>query len=242
MDALAREGVRFIRIYPEAMPTVPARNSIFSGRRGVPLSRLARLPGPARAARAGSRWTDVAPQLHAASCAGRGTGPATPPTTRSWASPRPTRASATASTASPRRGGQLGGRSGRGVRARAAPLAAPRHGGARRPGSGCASTWPTAATRHDETRSFAARVFRDGVRLLEAGARHRPFALVVDTFQPHEPWTPPRKYLDMYGDPDYRGPEPAMPRYATVGSYLHGPSARAAARRGCRPCTRPRSR
>ena len=33
--------------------------------------------------------------------------------------------------------------------------------------------------------------------------------MVVDTFEPHEPWTPPRKYVDMYGDPGYRGPEPA---------------------------------
>ena len=77
---------------------------------------------------------------------------------------------------------------------------------------------------HDETRSFAARVFRDGIRLLEAGSRRRPFALVVDTYEPHEPWTPPRRYVDMYGDPDYRGPEPARPLYAPVGSYLEGRS------------------
>jgi arylsulfatase A-like enzyme len=73
---------------------------------------------------------------------------------------------------------------------------------------------------HDETRSFAARVFRDAARLLEEGARRRPFALVVDTFEPHEPWTPPRRYVDMYGDPDYRGPEPARPYYAPVSRYL----------------------
>jgi arylsulfatase A-like enzyme len=45
---------------------------------------------------------------------------------------------------------------------------------------------------------------------------------VLDTFEPHEPWTPPRRYVDMYGDPDYRGPEPAKPYYAAVSRYLHG--------------------
>jgi arylsulfatase A-like enzyme len=75
---------------------------------------------------------------------------------------------------------------------------------------------------HDDSRSFAARVFRDGARLLEEGAGRRPFALVVDTFQPHEPWTPPRRYIDMYGDPDYRGPEPALPLYGRLDDYLSG--------------------
>jgi arylsulfatase A-like enzyme len=76
--------------------------------------------------------------------------------------------------------------------------------------------------QHDETRSFAARVFGDGVALLERGAAQRPFALVVDTYQPHEPWTPPRRFLDLYGDPDYRGREPSYPSYAPVRRYLRG--------------------
>ena len=79
---------------------------------------------------------------------------------------------------------------------------------------------------HDETKSFAARVFRDGSRVLETAKRRQPFAMVVDTFEPHEPWTPPRKYVDMYGDPDYRGPEPARPYYAPVSRYLSAGEAR----------------
>ncbi len=76
---------------------------------------------------------------------------------------------------------------------------------------------------HDETKSFAARVFKDASHVLRAAAgRREPFALVVDTFEPHEPWTPPRRYVDMYGDPDYRGPEPARPYYAPVSRYLSG--------------------
>ena len=74
---------------------------------------------------------------------------------------------------------------------------------------------------HDETRSFSARVFRSAGDQLEAARRERrPFALVVDTFEPHEPWTPPRKYVDMYGDPDYRGVEPVRQLNLPADRYL----------------------
>jgi arylsulfatase A-like enzyme len=64
-------------------------------------------------------------------------------------------------------------------------------------------------------------VYSAAARLLDDAGKRQPFAMVVDTYEPHEPWTPPRKYLNMYGDPDYHGPEPAKPRYARV-SYLNG--------------------
>src|SRR4029450_2054774 len=34
--SLARQGLRFTNVYPEGMPTVPARNAILSGRRQFP--------------------------------------------------------------------------------------------------------------------------------------------------------------------------------------------------------------
>ena len=36
MDALRRRGISFTSVFPEAMPTVPARNSILGGRRMFP--------------------------------------------------------------------------------------------------------------------------------------------------------------------------------------------------------------
>ena len=45
---------------------------------------------------------------------------------------------------------------------------------------------------------------------------------MVDTFEPHEPWTPPRKYIDLYGDRHYRGREPGMPRYGKIDYYVQG--------------------
>ena len=42
----------------------------------------------------------------------------------------------------------------------------------------------------------------------------------MDTYEPHEPWTPPRHYIDLYGDPDWRGPEPGTLRYGRVSNWL----------------------
>ena len=63
-------------------------------------------------------------------------------------------------------------------------------------------------------------MFTESAATLEQAARHQPFALVVDTFEPHEPWTPPRRYINRYGDPDHRGPEPCMARYGRVSEWL----------------------
>jgi arylsulfatase A-like enzyme len=75
----------------------------------------------------------------------------------------------------------------------------------------------------DPENSFAARVFGDAVRVLDGAAARRPFALVVDTYEPHEPWTPPPLYLRPYGE--WRGREPTMPRYGRVEGWL-GPQER----------------
>jgi len=39
---------------------------------------------------------------------------------------------------------------------------------------------------------------------LEGAARHKPFFMLIDTFDPHEPWDPPGHYTRIY-DPEYRG-------------------------------------
>ena len=51
----------------------------------------------------------------------------------------------------------------------------------------------------------AARTFRHAIQWLERNRAHERFFLYVDTFSPHEPWLPPRRFLDLY-DPDYDGP------------------------------------
>ncbi len=60
--------------------------------------------------------------------------------------------------------------------------------------------------RGEEDR-FAALTMKAATRWLESQYRaSQPFFLLVDTFDPHEPWNPPRYYIDMY-DPDYEGDE-----------------------------------
>ena len=58
----------------------------------------------------------------------------------------------------------------------------------------------------------------------------QPFALVVDSFDAHEPWDVPKRLSDMYGSPDGSGVEPIQPfptpaaKYAPLGlsqSMLH---------------------
>jgi len=51
-----------------------------------------------------------------------------------------------------------------------------------------------------------ARVFRAAIDWLERNAGHEKFFLWVDSFDPHEPWDPPKHYVDLY-DRGYEGLE-----------------------------------
>jgi len=57
------------------------------------------------------------------------------------------------------------------------------------------------ADRHYEEDYFPARVFKTGVRWLERNQDAEKFFLVLDSFDPHEPWDPPTSYRKLY-DPD----------------------------------------
>ena len=70
-----------------------------------------------------------------------------------------------------------------------------------------------ANTSHRKTDEdwFAPRVFASAGEYLEHIEEAQPFFLLVDCFDPHEPWDPPRKYVDLYGDRDYSDREPTVP-------------------------------
>jgi len=68
------------------------------------------------------------------------------------------------------------------------------------------------AGHRNETDWFAAKVFGGAADLLEGLREKQPFFLVVDNYDPHEPWAPPKKYVDLYDD-SYHGPEPIEPDY-----------------------------
>ena len=60
---------------------------------------------------------------------------------------------------------------------------------------------------------FAPRLFGNAIEWLEDSREAKdPFFLYIDCFDPHEPFDPPRKYVDLY-DPGYQGLEIIRPYY-----------------------------
>lgn len=226
IDALIARGISFTEVFPEAMPTVPARNSILSGRREFPFRDwhdypdLYAQPGWEPVDNVGATFTSVLRR------AGYWTAYATDNPFLGSARPyAPLRRSFDAFAGTAGQFGKVADPkpvSEAELRRWLHPSIESR--AARKRVRNYLAAGPYA---DDETNSFAAQVYRDGIELLERGARQGPFALVVDTFQPHEPWTPPRKYLEMYADPDEYRREPAQPPYARVDSYLEGSARKA---------------
>ncbi len=73
------------------------------------------------------------------------------------------------------------------------------------------------ALRRFEEDWIPARTASEAIRWLEKN-HGRKFFLYVDFFDPHEPWDPPKWYVDMY-DPGYDGEEVIYPVYGPCG-YL----------------------
>ena len=217
IDELMGRGLSFGRVFPEAMPTVPARNSILSGRRQFPFRGWEKKPGlldhpgwqpvedvgsafPSVLRRAGW-WTAYVTDN---------------PFLGFSSSYKELRDSFNLFI---RHGGQIGGGDGPvppGLLNHWLHPAVGRTDSRERVRRYIAN----ADYSHDERKSFAAQVFSSAIDTLDMAPRRRPLALFVDSYQPHEPWTPPRSYSDLYGDPSYYGPEPATPRYGRVDSWL----------------------
>ncbi len=73
--------------------------------------------------------------------------------------------------------------------------------------------------RRTEDDWFAPRVFLRSIELLEGASRREPFFLVVDNYDPHEPWDPPENYTRLYDPDGYEDPEPFTSVYGDDG-YL----------------------
>jgi len=56
-----------------------------------------------------------------------------------------------------------------------------------------------------QTMEQSLRVLQDARK-----AKDKPVFLWIDSFQPHEPWCPPKKF-DTFGDPSYTGPKVVLP-------------------------------
>lgn len=213
IDALARESLRFTRAFPEAMPTVPARRSLMMGRRVYPWHDWR----PTRNLPGSPGWTglgaDTPTWLKALRAHGYWTGYVTDNPflgfSTEWSGFR------TTLNRFVRVPGQVGSlRSPSTISEREVLRWLPRGMRSERYMTGMRQHLANVDGARDERDSCAARVFGFGIDALLAGMRNKPFALVVDCFDPHEPWTPPRRYLDLYTDRGYRGSLPGNVQYA----------------------------
>ena len=69
--------------------------------------------------------------------------------------------------------------------------------------------------RQSEEDWFAPRLFAKGMEYLERADEGTPFFLVLDSFDPHEPWDPPEEYVSLYSD-GYEGRDPIVPNYGSA--------------------------
>ena len=199
LDAVAQEGLRFTRAHPEAMPTIPARRAIHTGARTFPLEApvygWASIPhGQQTLAevlkREGYGTFLVTDTYHQFSMNfGRG-----------FDAIRAIRgqerdAYKNLSSISEEEVHRRYLVQGEGKKAR--------------------QYLANVRGRKREEDWFAPKVFLGAIDMLEAAAsRKEPFFLVADSYDPHEPWDPPKKYVDLY-DEGYEGKDPLNSNYGS---------------------------
>jgi arylsulfatase A-like enzyme len=217
LDALLAKGLRFNRAFPEALVTVPARRSIFTGQRIFPyrnfkpVADLGISPG----------WTGIddldKTLMKVLRDAGYRTYQVTDnPHTGFTQTYKPFRLAWDKFVSIP---GFTGARNPPDTVSDAEVLKwlpkALRNN--ERYFEGMKKNLANTGYGREDAEGNAARVFGEASRQLDAAARSGDkFALVVDCFDPHEPWSAPKEYIDLYGDPDYEGPE--------VGVIDYGPA------------------
>jgi arylsulfatase A-like enzyme len=210
-DRVARQGVRFVNAYPEGMPTIPARRAIMSGKRTYPFrgwrprwDDLPPQPGWEPVGSDGEMWTAALGR------AGWTTGYVTDnphllmPVHRRF---RRTfdRVELVDGQVPVRR--RPRGRPGSRVTANYLPKALRGTTSERRMANYLALN-PRGRREEDYN---AAKVFREGMGWIEWARARQPFALVIDSFDAHEPWDAPRRLIDLYGPTGHKGIEPIQP-------------------------------
>jgi len=210
LDRLARQSLRFTRARPEAFPTVPARRAIMSGRRSFPFRDwrptrgLPKNPGWENIPKGRPIWTDPLRE------AGWRTGYVTDNPwilNVAWDEfrsrfDRPV----VVKGQTPYRGRPRGRVSARLLRRHLLPAQR------RTSEAGRVREWLAANLgRRGEEDFLPARVFNAAMQWLDSEAGRGPFALVVDSFDPHEPWDPPGSYARRQGGGTYHGVKPIQP-------------------------------
>lgn len=211
IDALARRSLRFTEFRPEVFPTIPARRSIMTGQRVYPFRGwnptrgLPQEPGWEPIAAGTPTFTDVLRR------AGYRTG---------YVTDNPHILLAPYDSFRARFDDAVGVRGQ--VPPRSAPSAKVSEREVRRnvtprlrgtsTGRRLRNYLQVTAGQDGEADYNAPRVFTEASRWLERAVRaEQPFALVVDSFDPHEPWDPPQSYIRRYGKGRANGVKPIQP-------------------------------
>jgi len=206
LDALARESLRFTRAYPESIPTICARRAIHTGRRTWPfynwkppkgediiLQGWAPIPlyqttlaQMMQAAGYGTYFvTDTMHQMKPSYDMHRGfdvfdffRGQTTDNYKPIWTAPKDKVDQALIKGNPPAMTGQM------------------------------RQYFANVQDRNTEADWFSPMVFSRAAEYLELLSEGGPFFLTVDSYDPHEPWDPPEKYVRMYDDEPYNLKEP----------------------------------
>jgi arylsulfatase A-like enzyme len=217
MNKVAQEGLRFTRAYPEGMPTIPARRAIMAGRRTFPFrgwhpyKDLPPQPGWEPVGSDGKTWTEVLREQ------GWTTGYVTDnPHLLLGVHKRFRRTFDRVELVD----GQvpLRRKPRRTVsRAEVAHNLPPALRGSRAEPRMAAYLAANPRDRSEEE-FLAAKVFRNGMNWIEWANTRQPFALVIDSFDAHEPWDAPRRIKDFYG-PASAALEPIQPFPTPAAKY-----------------------
>jgi arylsulfatase A-like enzyme len=215
LDAFARESLRFTSAHPESMPTIPARRAMFTGRRSYPFR----------------HWHPVKGLSPTPGFQGIPRGQVTLPTLLNRAgyltayvtdNPHTLQAAYDSFRARFDVRGQVQGQmpvryhprnpvGNRYVKRWMAPEMRDE------PADGRLREYLTLRLRRKTDDDWLpARVFRSSIDFLGSAVGSQPFALIADSFDPHEPWDPPYDYLRHYAAVK-PGPQPIQPFHTPSG-------------------------
>ena len=74
--------------------------------------------------------------------------------------------------------------------------------------------------RKDEKDYFPAQTFKQAIEFIRDTKDSENVFSIIDEFDPHEPWDPPQKYLDLYVDKNYDGKKVIQPAYSSNLNYI----------------------
>ncbi len=213
-----RESLRFTRAYPEAMPTIPARRSVMSGKRIYPYrgwhpyEGLPPQPGWEPVGSDGKMWTEVLQDE------GWTTGYVTDnphillPVHKHFRK-RLDRVELVDGQVPLRRKP-----TGTVTQAELDHYIQPALRGSRHEPRMKAYLEANPRGR-PESEFLSPRVFTTAMGWVDWARVRQPFALVIDSFDAHEPWDVPKRLSDMYGSPDPSGVEPIQPFPTPAAKY-----------------------